>query len=213
MDIETQWKCVEEERRTLAALLTTLAPHQWEAASLCTEWRVRDVAAHVAMTPAGAPSTWQMVTGLVRARGDLWRFGRDVAIAWGADLSTGDIVATLDRHAGSRRMPRVTNAQNMLLDILVHGQDIAVPLGIERPVPPEAGTAAFHRIWSMGWPFRARTKLAGLRLLATDADIAVGDGPVVRGPLAALLLLTTGRTAAARGQLEGPGLQLLPATA
>ena len=213
MDIETQWAHVETERGSLAALLAGLGPEQWEAPSLCSEWRVRDVAAHLAMTPAGAPSTWQIVSGLARARGNLWGFGRDVAVAWSAGRSTAEIVEVLDRDAGSRQMPVVTNAHNMLLDVLVHGQDIAVPLGIDRPVPPDAGVAAFHRIWSMGWPFRARKRLAGLRLVATDAELTVGDGPVVRGPLAALLLLTTGRTAAARERLEGPGVPLLPAAA
>ncbi|WP_243060892.1 maleylpyruvate isomerase family mycothiol-dependent enzyme [Nocardioides sp. SR21] len=205
MDVETQWKYTEAERRSLGALLAGLSAEEWETPSLCSEWRVRDVAAHVAMTPAGAPSTWQIASGLVRARGDLWGFGRDVAIAWGADRSTDDIVEVLDRQAGSRRKPIVTNAENMLLDVLVHTQDIAVPLGIDHPVPTDAGVTAFHRIWSMGWPFHARKKLAGLRLEATDADLAVGEGAVVRGPLSALLLLATGRTAA-RDRLEGlPG--------
>jgi hypothetical protein len=108
-------------------------------------------------------------------------------------------------------MPVVTNAQNILLDVLVHGQDIAVPLGLDHPVPSAAGLAAFHRIWSMGWPFHARRRLAGVTLVATDADLAVGDGPEVHGHLADLLLLTTGRTAAARARLSGPGLEQLAA--
>jgi uncharacterized protein (TIGR03083 family) len=213
MDIETQWTWVEAERRSLAVLLAGLSADQWESPSLCTEWRVRDVAAHVAMTPAGAPSTWGLVSALLRARGDLWGAGRDAAIAWGAERSTSDIVAVLGEQAASRRMPRVTNAQNMLLDVLVHGQDIAVPLGIERAVPTEAGVTAFFRIWTMGWPFRARRRLAGLRLVASDADLTVGDGPVVRGPRAALQLLTPGRTAAACDRLEGPGTELVRAAA
>ncbi|WP_415154580.1 maleylpyruvate isomerase family mycothiol-dependent enzyme [Propionicimonas sp.] len=35
------------ERSDLADLLATLTPEQWEAASLCEGWRVRDVVAHV----------------------------------------------------------------------------------------------------------------------------------------------------------------------
>ena len=210
MDVEDQWTHIARERRSLAGQLADLSPDQWEEQSLCTEWRVRDVAAHVAMTPAGAPSTWQMVSGLLRARGDLWGFGRDVAVAWGADRSTDEIVETLDREAASRRMPVVTNTPNILLDVLVHGQDIAVALGLERSVPVDAGLAAFERAWSMGWPFHARKRLAGVTLIATDADLAVGDGPVARGSLATLLLLVTGRTAAARQRLDGPGVALLP---
>jgi uncharacterized protein (TIGR03083 family) len=210
MDVETQWSHVESERRSLALLLAGLTPDQWEQRSLCTQWRVRDVAAHVTMTPAGDPGLWEMVSGLVRARGDLWGFGRDVAIAW-AERPTSEIVDTLRDRAASRRMPVVTNAQNMLLDVIVHGQDIAVPLGIARPVPESAGLAAFERIWTMGWPFHARKRLAGLTLVATDADLEVGTGPRVEGPLSVLLLLVTGRTTAARERLRGPGLERVPA--
>ena len=209
MDIESQWHHVEAERRQLGGLLPGLTPAQWDTGSLCTAWRVRDVAAHLAMTPAGAPSTSQIVTGLLRARGDLWAFGRDVAVAWGNARSTTEIVEVLVRCAGSRRMPVVTNAQNILLDVLVHAQDITVPLGLEHPVPADAGVAALLRIWRMRWPFHARSRLAGLTLSATDAELRLGDGPVVRGSLATLLLLTTGRTAAVRDRLQGPGAELL----
>ena len=211
MDVEQQWVHIEAERRSLAAQLGGLSPEQWEAPSLCERWRVRDVAAHVAMTPAGAPTTWQIVRGVARARGDLWRFGCDVAVAWGDARSTDEIVRILGEEAASRSMPVVTNAQNILLDVLVHGQDIGVPLGLDRPVPTDAGLAAFHRIWSMGWPFHARRRLAGVTLVATDAALAVGDGPEVSGRLADLLLLATGRSAAARVRLHGPGVEVLAA--
>lgn len=213
MDIENQWVHIEAERRSLAALLSGLSPEQWESPSLCERWRVRDVAAHVAMTPAGAPTTWQILTGVARARGDLWRFGCDVAVAWGDARSCDEIVAILDEQAASRSMPVVTNAQNILLDVLVHGQDIAVPLGLDRPVPTDAGLAAFDRIWSMGWPFHARRRLAGVTLVATDAELVAGDGPEVSGRLADLLLLATGRSGAARARLRGPGVAVLPAGA
>jgi uncharacterized protein (TIGR03083 family) len=36
-----------DERADLADLLTTLTPAQWNAPSLCTEWRERDVVAHM----------------------------------------------------------------------------------------------------------------------------------------------------------------------
>ena len=35
------------ERADLADLLVTLEPAQWNAPSLCTQWRVRDIVAHV----------------------------------------------------------------------------------------------------------------------------------------------------------------------
>ena len=36
-----------DERADLLALLEQLTPRQWEAASLCPAWRVRDVVTHV----------------------------------------------------------------------------------------------------------------------------------------------------------------------
>lgn len=207
METEERWQMIEAERLSLADLLEGLSPDQWEAPSLCTEWRVRDVAAHVAMTPAGL-GWWPILSGVARARGDLWAFGRDVARAH-AERPAADIVAELRRDAASRNMPAVTNAKNILLDVIVHGQDVAVPLGIERPVPVGAAVAGFERVWSMGWPFHARKRLRGLRLVATDAPVDVGEGAAVEGTAGDLLLLATGRTDAAVRRLAGPGLARL----
>ena len=47
--------------------------------------------------------------------------------------------------------------------------------------------------------------MRGLRLVATDHAWSVGEGRLVEGPMAALLLLITGR-AAALPLLSGPGV-------
>jgi hypothetical protein len=49
------------------------------------------------------------------------------------------------------------------------------------------------------------------RLIATDTEWAVGDGPEIRGPILAILLLLTGRTAGYT-ELAGPGAAALAAT-
>ena len=202
---DTMWSALEQERLGLASLLEELTPAQWETPSLCALWRVRDVAAHVAMTPT-APTTSTLLRQLARARGNLWSAGAQIAIDH-ARRPTAEIVGQLRRDAAARTMPRITKPDNLLMDAIVHGQDIAVPLGIARSVPTEAGRAAFARVWGMGWPFHARRRLAGVRLVATDADIDVGEGAVLEGVLRALLLVVTGRTAAAVPHLRGAGLQ------
>ena len=74
-----------------------------------------------------------------------------------------------------------------------------------------AAREGVERVWRMGWPFWAKRKLRGLRLEATDVDWAVGEGPAVRGQAQALLLLLTGRSAAALPALDGPGVaRLIP---
>lgn len=210
MEVEERWAAIEAERRSLAELLSELTPQQWDAPSLCSEWRVRDVAAHVAMTPSG-PTAGTIVVGLAKARGDLWGFGRDVAREH-ARRPVAQIVAELDRDAAARTMPFLTNARNILMDALVHGQDIAVPLGIERTMPVPAALAGFERVWRMGWPFHARRRLRGFRLVATDGPVDVGDGVAVEGRVQDLLLLVTGRTAAAAERLHGPGVADLART-
>ena len=204
---DTAWALIETERLTLADLLDGLTPEQWEAPSLCKEWRVRDVAAHVAMTPAGAPRPWTMVKALARNRGHLWAAGRDVAVAY-AVRPTEQITSDLRRDAASRTKPVFVAADNILVDLLVHGQDIAVPLGLNREVPALAGNIALRRIWTMGWPFYARRRLHGFALQAEDCDWSAGDGPAVRGTSAQLLLLMTNRTAAL-DQLRGPGVEVI----
>ena len=37
----------QDERADLAEFLATLTPQQWQAPTLCTRWRVRDVVTHV----------------------------------------------------------------------------------------------------------------------------------------------------------------------
>ncbi|WP_214404806.1 maleylpyruvate isomerase family mycothiol-dependent enzyme [Pseudonocardia lacus] len=203
MDRDQHWATIARQRRELADLLDDLTDDEWEHPSLCAQWRVRDVVAHLVLTPQ-PPSLGRLAVGAVRVRGDFDRLNRDLAVAHAA-AAPADLAAQLREHAGSRRRPVVTTYRNLHFDVLVHAQDIAVPLGRSLPMPVAAARAGLERVWTMGWPFHARRALAGVRLTATDTDWAVGDGPAVHGPTEALLLLATGRTAAALPRLSGPG--------
>jgi uncharacterized protein (TIGR03083 family) len=209
MDREESWQVIAAERRSLADLLAGVSADEWEAPSLCAGWRVRDVAAHVAMAPQ-VPTARTMLTEWARARGGFHRLNHDVAVRHAA-RPTGQIVDELRQFADSRRLPVVTSYRNILFDVLVHGQDIAIPLGRQRAMPLAAAHAGADRVWTMGWPFWARRRLRGFRLTASDVDWSVGEGADVRGPIEALLLLLTGRTAAL-SRLTGDGVQRLTAT-
>lgn len=206
---DTTWTLIGTERRTLADLLGSLTPEQWSAPSLCTRWRVRDVAAHLAMTPAGAPSVGTMLRALAVNRGHLWAAGRDVAVAYAA-RPTSELVAGLRRDAATRTRPAFVLPDNLLLDLVVHGQDITVPLTITRPVPVAAGRQSLSRVWSMGWPFHARRRLEGVAVYADDCEWSAGSGPRVSGTAAQLLLLMTGREGAV-DTVRGPGVDVLRA--
>lgn len=206
MDRDDSWRVIERERLALADLLEGLTDEQWETPSLCTEWRVRDVAGHVAFTPQ-ITSLAMAFKELVRAGGSYNRMIRDASIRH-ARRPGADLVGELREYAASRELVALTNYENILFDTLVHAQDIAVPLGIDHPAPVDAARAGADRVWSMGWPFSARKKLAGLHLVATDTDWEAGAGERVEGPVLALLLLLTGRPAML-DRLSGPGVAAL----
>jgi uncharacterized protein (TIGR03083 family) len=148
MDVETSWRVIEQERLSLAELLDGLTGEQWNAPSLCDGWRVKDVAAHVALAPQ-PPSPWTMLVEGVRAGGRFHKINRDFSVRH-AERPGVDIVAELRDLAPCRRLPKVTNYRNIMLDILVHGQDIAIPLGVPRDMPKEAAVAGIDRVWTMG---------------------------------------------------------------
>jgi uncharacterized protein (TIGR03083 family) len=206
MDRDEVWRTIDDQRLSLADLLDELTDLEWEAPSLCAGWRVRDVAAHLCLSQVGVVPA---MVGLVRAGGNFNRMVRDTALRQ-ARLPVGEYAVALRGMAGSRRKaPGVTHLEP-LIDILVHGQDIAIPLGRTRTMPTEAAATAANRVWPNLFPFRAERALRGFTLVATDHSFTAGDGQLVAGPMAAILLLLTGRRAAL-GQLSGPGVSALGA--
>lgn len=206
MNRDDVWQTIDEERLSLADLFGSLSADEWETALLCTGWRVRDVAAHLTLAHMGMLPA---VLAMLRAGGNLNRMIRDTAVRQ-ARLPTGQYAVLLRGMIGSRKTaPGITELEP-LIDVLVHGQDIALPLGRTRPMPPAAAATAATRVWSMGRPFHAERKLSECRLVATDHPWSAGQGLQVEGPIAALLLLLTGRRAALP-QLSGPGAGQLQA--
>jgi uncharacterized protein (TIGR03083 family) len=204
MNTEQTWQVIEEQRQAIADLLEGLTAEQWESPSLCAGWRIRDVAAHLT-TVSQPPSLASLLVDLVRARGSFHTLNT-LATKRRALRPTERLVTDLRADAASRKVPVVSNARNVLFDLLVHGQDIAIPLEIDLPMPPDAGAAGASRVWSMGWPFWAKRRLRGLRLTATDVEWSVGSGADIRGPIRGLLLLLTGRTSTAAPLLSGEGV-------
>lgn len=211
MSEDAVWAAVDRERLSLTELLDDLSPDEWEQPSLCDGWRVRDVVAHLSLAQIG----WGDATvEMLRARGNYDRVIRDTALRRSA-VPTDRLTAQIRAMAGSRRRAPLITPLEPLIDVLVHGQDIAIPLGRSRVMPVEAATAAATRVWTTPWPlsiaFHVRRRLRGLRMVATDTDWSAGEGVLVQGPIEALLLLLTGRTAGL-GRLSGPGVDRLAAS-
>jgi uncharacterized protein (TIGR03083 family) len=205
VDVDEVWRRIDTERATLADLVEGLSPAEWATSSLCEGWRVGDVAVHLTQAHMGA---WDATVAAVRARGSFDRMIRDSALR-ARGRSPEECARRLRAMVGSRRMAPFLTPVQPLVDVLVHGQDIAIPLCRTRPMPPAAAAAAARAVWATGFPFGARRKLAGYRLTADDADLVLGEGTEVSGPVSALLLLLTGRTAAAVPHLAGDGARRL----
>jgi uncharacterized protein (TIGR03083 family) len=203
---DAYWSGVTRMRLTIADLLDELAPEEWQHPSLCKGWRIRDVAGHVSLVPT--ITTGEMLRAAPRAGFDPNRINTLLARRYG-DLPTADIVARLREHAANRTTAKVLDERDSLFDVVVHSQDIAVPLGRSVDVPVDLARRGLDRVWEMGWPFKARRRLAGLTLRATDTDWSVGSGPQVEGTALALLLVLTGRTRTAEPLLNGAGVAAL----
>jgi hypothetical protein len=94
-----------------------------------------------------------------------------------------------------------------LIEIIVHGEDIRRPLQIHHDYSTTHITEALDYV-AGDRRSGGKTRLAGLRLHATDASVVVGDGNQVEGPAVSLLPAVTGRRVALAG-LTGRGRQKL----
>ena len=181
---------LERERLRLADLLDSLTPEQWAGPSLCAGWTVHHIAGHATYP---VRTGWGNGTvGLLRNRGSVNR-AIDADAQARARLPREQLVAELRDNAASLHHPPFTKQIDPLLDVQVHSLDVAVPLGIDWPLDPEAACAAADRLWSLGFPFYARRRFKGRRLEAANAPWSAGSGAPVRAPVETLLLALSGR--------------------
>jgi uncharacterized protein (TIGR03083 family) len=182
------WRRVDEQRIGLAGLLEGLTAEQWTAPSLCDGWQVRDVAAHL------THSHMHPVRAIVEAARSGFRFDSMIQRLGREDpRSQAEIAIALRGMAGSRKRVPGTSVQQPLIELLVHGQDIAVPLGIDWPMPLDAAREAAQKLSGMTFPLNGQRRLAGIRLVATDAEFAAGEGREVQVPIGDIVMILAGR--------------------
>lgn len=214
MNDDELWNAIDTQRFRTADLLDSLAPGDWDQASLCGAWTVRDVAAHLTLQQM---SLGGALVEAFRHPGGVNRVIRESARSR-AGLPRDQLIAEIRGMVGSRRHNFGLTGMETLIDIVVHGQDIAIPLARTLAVPIEAAATAADRVWSCRSTRMGRAKMRvfheipaeGYRLTATDTRWTVGDGPEIRGPILAILLLLTGRPAGL-SQLTGEGATALAA--
>ena len=197
---------IADERRSLAALLSELTDEQQAAQSLCSEWSVHDVVAHLVVPlEVGIP---KFALAMLVCRGNFDRANVRLARQQ-ARRPFGELTEVLRAKADSRFTPPGAGPEAPLTDLLVHGLDIRWPLGLPRDIPEERlrTSLTFLTAAPVGG-IVAEGVVDGLRFEANDIDWASGSGPPVSGNAEALLLAITGRTPAF-GHLSGDGVSAL----
>jgi uncharacterized protein (TIGR03083 family) len=193
------------ERAALIDDLEHLDDRSWEVPSLCGEWTVHDVVAHLVNT--ARTTRLGFVVGLARARFDF-----DRQNARGVERERGATPQeTLEqlRRVASRTSTPPAPLDSRLVEEVVHGEDIRRPLGLTRSYPQEAVVRALRLQVRTPESFGgAKELVARVRLTAADADMSIGDGPEVAGSALSLLLVVSGRRVAL-DSLDGPGVDAL----
>ncbi|TSI15930.1 maleylpyruvate isomerase family mycothiol-dependent enzyme [Brevibacterium aurantiacum] len=198
------WTHIHAERARLLSLLDGLAADQWQAQSLCSDWSVEQVVAH--LSAAVKTGRWAWIRSIVAAGFNpakhnarlLSRYrGRnsEETLAIFRDSTTLTVAPTRDYPA-------------FLGEVIVHGQDIAEPRGLSL-VPDRAALLEVARYFAQkDFAVNSRTLVTGLSLEAEDADFESGSGPLVTGNLLELVMTMAGRPTFAVS-LRGEGAEEL----
>ncbi|MBK3391786.1 maleylpyruvate isomerase family mycothiol-dependent enzyme [Streptomyces sp. DEF1AK] len=198
------WASIHAARAARAADLAGLTEEQWATPSLCSGLTVREVLAH--LTASASLNAVRWMAGVIRCRFD---FDRQVAVRLAEQLGATP-AETLERFrsvvASTTKPPLPVVA--LLGETLVHGEDIRRPLGLRRDHPVEVVTRVAAYYQGSDQVVVARSRVAGLRLVADDGPFTSGTGPLVSGSTLALVMAMTGRTACC-DDLDGEGVELL----
>lgn len=199
------WSIVHAERAALIRDLEGLDPSQWQQPSLCGDWTVHDVVAH--LVGNARTTCLGFLANLVGAR---LHFDRQNAR--GVERERGvSPQQTLERlrQVAPRTSSPPTPRDSRIVEEIVHGEDIRRPLGLTRSYPPTAVLRALRLQVLTPTSFGgAKELVSAVQLRATDADVTLGEGPEVNGPALSLLLAVSKRTTAL-DDLDGRGTDQL----
>lgn len=187
------------ERTRLTDLLAELGPEQWAADSLCTGWRVREVVAH--MTMPFRLSSLRFFAGLVHAGMSFNRFADREARTATRAMNDSELLGLLRDNINHPWKPPGGGEVGALSHDVIHGLDITVPLGLPGP-PPSRIALVLNDAGPRNLKYFG-VDLDGVQLVATDADVSIGEGAPRRVPAESMLLMVTGRRSLSDNVAEG----------
>jgi uncharacterized protein (TIGR03083 family) len=203
-DMADLWTRIRDERAALAELLAGLTDEQWQQMSLCEEWSVRDVVAHV--IGSYERETLPFLFGLVRNGCSIDAYNQRTLERIGR-VSNHTLLARYNATVNLRSKPPIPT-QFVLAETLVHNEDIFRALEHRRVVPIETSLIVAQLYRSIGMARKWRRTHGYIRLEANDADWTYGEGDIASGSLLSLVMLLAGRDPSAL-DLDGDGARRL----
>jgi uncharacterized protein (TIGR03083 family) len=201
------WAMIADARTDLADYLETLRDEEWDAPSLCRQWRVRDVVGHLVQ------ATTKIRVDVIIKRLVHNNFNVNLTIANAAKEEGAkppeQLLKELREGIHSQIRPPTTSVPSLLGDVVVHTQDIRRALGPPGTIPEARLKVTLDHMRGVG-VLGNKKRIAGLTLRATDMEWSSGSGPEVSGPGEAILMAMCGRKVALT-DLTGPGVALLGA--
>jgi uncharacterized protein (TIGR03083 family) len=200
------WTMIADARMDLADYLETLDDPQWDAPSLCAEWKVRDVVGH--LVQATAKLRVEVIIRRVIRNG--FNLNKTIANAAKEDGAKPpeQLLRELREGVRSQIRPLTTTVESLLGDVVVHTQDIRRALGPPGTIPESRLVVTLEHMRRVNAVLGNKKRIARLTLRATDIPWSFGSGPEVSGPGEALLMAMCGRKVAL-ADLTGDGVAVL----
>ena len=202
------WPEIAASRTELADLCESLTPEQWDAQSLCDDWKVRDVVGHLVESTEKL-GFGSLFVGMAKNGFNINKLLGNNGKEWGKK-PTEELTKELRTNAGSQITPPFTKPIDLLNDVVSHTQDIRRPLGLPSAIPEERLRLVLDHAAAVNPILGNKKRIAGVQLVATDIDWKHGDGPDVRGTGEALLMAIGGRKVVL-DELTGDGVATLRA--
>ncbi|MHA2787571.1 maleylpyruvate isomerase family mycothiol-dependent enzyme [Corynebacterium sp. S7] len=198
------WSLIHTERSRVAGMAEDLSDEQLRAQSLCQDWTTEEVVAH--LSAAANTGTIRWMTSMVRSRFDPAKHNNRQLARYLGD-TPAETVHTFRRLVPNTIAP-TKDYGAWLGEVVVHGQDIAQPLGVNL-VPNKVALREVARYFTVkDFAVNSYSLVKDLSIKALDDDFRAGTGPTVQGELLPLVMTMAGRPQYL-DQLEGDGVVLL----
>ncbi|HEX3459452.1 MAG TPA: maleylpyruvate isomerase family mycothiol-dependent enzyme [Acidimicrobiales bacterium] len=208
MKSDETWRYIHAERAEMVETLSSLTAEQWATPSLCTGWSVQDATGHILAAAEQTPLNFYKELISAGFKFDVFT---DRAAKRLGQVGPDELVRRLQSRTTTTNHPPAP-VMAMLGEIIVHGEDVRRPLGLQHRAPEAALVAVADSYKKSNLLIGAKRRIAGLKLRATDCDWVHGDGPEISGPMISLIMVMTGR-GGVDNDLTGEGLAVLASRA